>query len=93
MSLFNFLKTKKPEKERKMVRCPNKGYAWNPLRQFPPNAKCWCGSLKKSKKCCATYLSDCLLEESAEFIKKNWDEIVNHKVILPKALPKEKKDE
>lgn len=28
------------------------GKRWNPLRSYPPNEPCFCGSDKKSKKCC-----------------------------------------
>jgi hypothetical protein len=29
-----------------------KGFQWNPILRYPRNALCWCGSGKKSKKCC-----------------------------------------
>lgn len=28
------------------------GNSWNPLKKFPRNAPCFCGSEKKFKKCC-----------------------------------------
>ncbi len=28
------------------------GYSWNPLKKFPRNAFCPCGSKVKFKKCC-----------------------------------------
>lgn len=31
---------------------------WNPLRRFPRNAPCFCGSKEKFKRCCAEKLAD-----------------------------------
>lgn len=30
---------------------PKPGFDWNPLRQFPRNSPCWCGSKLKAKRC------------------------------------------
>jgi hypothetical protein len=30
----------------------SKGHSWNPLRKYPRNELCFCGSGLKSKKCC-----------------------------------------
>jgi hypothetical protein len=30
---------------------PRIGFAFNPLRDYPRNAPCWCGSGVKAKKC------------------------------------------
>ncbi len=39
---------------------PKAGYAWNPLRDFPRNEVCFCGSGKKFKKCHADRLRPCV---------------------------------
>lgn len=31
---------------------PAQKYALNPMTSYPRNLACWCGSMKKSKKCC-----------------------------------------
>lgn len=34
------------------IRVLEPGFAWNPLKKWPPNAPCFCGKPDKAKKCC-----------------------------------------
>lgn len=47
---------------------PKNGAAWNPLRSFPPNQKCFCGSQIKAKKCCLPKQPQCVDEKIAKEI-------------------------
>jgi len=42
------------------------GAAWNPIKQWPPNKKCFCGSLKKFKKCCRSKIPSAIDAKKAE---------------------------
>lgn len=43
---------------------PKPGHAWNPLKQYPRNEKCFCGSSEKAKKCCLPFIAaTCTIEE------------------------------
>ena len=35
-----------------MLIAPKDGFAWNPLRDYPRNLACFCGSGGKAKRCC-----------------------------------------
>ena len=50
------------------------GYAWNPLKKFPRNVKCFCGSGKKFKNCCLSKLRDIVDTKTAREIKKGMDD-------------------
>jgi hypothetical protein len=43
---------KRNPKEYKTARALEPGFAWNPLRKWPANAPCFCGTTTKAKKCC-----------------------------------------
>lgn len=45
------------------------GFAWNPLKQWPRNLTCFCGSKKKFKKCCMPRIRDLVTEKEAEELK------------------------
>ena len=45
---------------------PNKGTVWNPLRNYPRNMACFCGSAKKAKACCLPKLSPTIAESRAK---------------------------
>lgn len=45
---------------------PLPGCDWNPLKKFPRNESCYCGSKKKAKKCCLLVEPLAINEEFAE---------------------------
>lgn len=49
---------------------PKKGFVWNPLRKFPRNMSCVCGSGKKFKSCCESKIPKVVKEEHASVFKK-----------------------
>lgn len=49
---------------------PAEGRAWNPLRDYPRNLPCFCGSKKKFKKCCLAKMGDTVKAEDAAKLKK-----------------------
>lgn len=49
---------------------PKDGYAFNPLRDYPRNEACFCGSLKKFKKCHDGKLPMCCTVKSAHEIRQ-----------------------
>ncbi len=61
------------------------GAAWNPLRGYPVNKPCYCGSQTKAKKCCLPYLSQCISVPLANEIKKNWKGLLAGTYKLPPA--------
>lgn len=71
---------------KKYVYRADKGYGWNPLRGFPRNAPCWCGSKSKAKKCCLPFIKDALDDGSVLYLKQNWEKIVSGELNLPKAV-------
>jgi len=46
------------------------GFVWNPLRNWPRNAKCFCESGKKFKRCCALTIPIAVDEETAKKLRK-----------------------
>lgn len=56
---------------------PKENTAFNPLRAFPRNASCFCGSLKKAKRCCLPRLLPCIGAAKAKYIHEHWNEIVS----------------
>lgn len=61
---------------------PPPGYAWNPLKQYPRNANCFCGSGRKFKTCCVNLVLDCCLIEEAQKVRIDWDKIIAGKIRL-----------
>ena len=61
---------KPAELPRKHFYAPKPGYAWNPLRNWPRNEVCFCGSGKKSKKCHLPKLSECVAAKEAELLDR-----------------------
>ena len=53
-----------------------KGAMWNPLAKFPKNKPCFCGNLKKFKKCCRNTISSCVSLEVGRFVKQRWSSII-----------------
>ena len=52
---MSFKRTTKEEKEKlkpSKYHVTDKTLGWSPLRKYPPNEPCICGSGKKFKKCC-----------------------------------------
>jgi len=45
---------------------PQKGYTWNPLRGFPRNSPCPCGSDKKFKSCHRDLIQPICTNEEAQ---------------------------
>jgi len=54
----------------KYFKIPINGYALNPLKKFPRNEYCWCGSFLKSKNCCLPKQPNTLPSEMASVAKK-----------------------
>lgn len=75
----------KSEKFRQTFSRPYPGTTWNPLKKYPVNARCWCGSLTKAKKCCQPYVKAVVSEETADNILSNWKQILAGEVTLPKS--------
>lgn len=42
------------------------GWSYNPLSSYPRNDPCFCGSLKKSKKCCLNRIPKAIPQELAK---------------------------
>jgi hypothetical protein len=58
----------KPELPRKHYYAPKPGMRWNPLREWPRNEQCFCGSKKKAKKCHLPSLVECVKVSEAELL-------------------------
>lgn len=41
------------------------GYVWNPIRDYPRNKPCWCGSTRRAKACCLPNAATACTEEEA----------------------------
>lgn len=54
---------------------PIDGMVWSPLMRYPMNAKCFCGSGKKFKKCHKDQVKMACKPEEAEQLKKYVDMI------------------
>lgn len=52
---------------------PKDGLVWSPLSRYPANAKCFCGSGKKFKKCHKDQVKMAVKPEEAEQLKKYVD--------------------
>lgn len=48
----------------------------NPLLKYPRNAKCFCGSGKKSKVCCLPRASLSVYSSDAKIIREVWPELL-----------------
>lgn len=72
-------------KYRQMARRPAEGKTWNPIKKYPVNHPCYCGSALKAKKCCLPYLNDVCSEQFAKEMKLNWRKILSGQMTLPRA--------
>lgn len=54
----------------------NAGNAWNPLKRFPRNHPCFCGSGIKHKKCCAPFVGEYTSIPAANTIDRDWNELM-----------------
>lgn len=52
------------------------GAKWNPLRKFPVNKECFCGSKIKFKNCCDRKLVAAVHRDFAKYINANWDKLI-----------------
>jgi len=69
---------------------PTQGNVWSPLLRYPVNAKCFCGSKLKAKKCCMPKLSRAMDVKDAMQVLKDWDKIILGKILISEAeKPKE----
>lgn len=55
---------------------PKPGNAWNPLKAYPRNHDCFCGSELKAKKCCLPKVQEYCPAKTAQDLEKNWDKII-----------------
>ena len=67
---------RRDEKDRRVVWRPHEGRTWNPLRGYPRNNGCFCGSGDKAKKCCMPKLLSTVPAGEAKKIEENWDRIL-----------------
>lgn len=56
------------------------GYVWNPLKRFPRNHPCVCGSDRKFKSCCEPNLRPAMREAYAKEIIRYWNALVKGEV-------------
>lgn len=62
---------------KKMALVPRPGLVWSPLLRYPKNAKCFCGSGIKFKKCHDGRIKMAVMPDEAEQLKKYVDQVVN----------------
>ena len=60
------------------------GFVWNPLRKFPPNLPCFCGSQVKAKNCCLDKLARAVPKKTAAVTQMNWVRILKGEVTFVK---------
>lgn len=53
-------------------------YAFNPLRNYPRNRECWCGSYRKAKRCCLPKQARLCPVEVAITLAKYMNEVDKH---------------
>jgi len=53
----------------KLIRIPQPGNSWNPMKSHPRNALCFCGSDKKFKKCCLPTLGPTVPTDKVQMLK------------------------
>jgi len=65
-------KPKKSEykKFQKTLYVPARGRVFNPLRGYPRNKPCFCGSKKKFKKCCLQKMPDTITKEEDKKLRE-----------------------
>lgn len=73
--------------ERKLCQRLNPGAAWNPLKKYPRNKGCICGSGEKFKRCCLPRQPRTIQESEANKIVANWDRLLTGKLVI---VPPEK---
>ncbi len=49
---------------------PAAGFVWNPMRSYPVNSPCLCGSGKKYKKCHRGQMAECVTPKEAKSISE-----------------------
>lgn len=57
-------------KHHQMAYYPKGGRVWNPLRDWPRNYKCFCGSGKKAKSCCLPKVEATVTPQDAAELRK-----------------------
>ncbi len=55
---------------------PADGRLWNPLREFPRNMPCFCGSGNKFKRCCMKNLEDTVEPQQLAPLKKAMAQVI-----------------
>lgn len=91
LTLFGFaekvkLKEKmKGTKFRQMCAMPVRERTWNPVRKFPRNFGCFCGSGEKAKKCCLPHIAPTVSKKFAGYVNENWEHLLDGKLHLPRA--------
>lgn len=61
---------------------PMPGWTQNPLKGFPRNNPCFCGSKTKAKRCCIPKLDMVMNTQDAMRVRANWENIVSGKMQL-----------
>lgn len=72
----------KKEKGYFTLSCPP-GKMWNPMRKFPANKPCFCGSEVKAKFCCKPHLNKIVSQDFSYYIKENWEKLLSGEMTLP----------
>lgn len=63
-------------KQQKFI--PQQGLVWSPLLRYPKNAKCFCGSGTKFKRCHKDNMKMAVTPEEAKHLKAYVDNIVEN---------------
>ena len=62
------------------------GQKLNPLKAFPKNAPCFCGSQRKAKKCCIPRQSWAVSEGAAQKVTAGWARLVAGEATLQTVI-------
>jgi hypothetical protein len=72
-------------REERLVSQTLKGHVWNPMRKYPRNKGCFCGSGAKAKKCCLPDIRAACSEKFADYIDSNWEKLLSGQMTLPRS--------
>lgn len=61
---------------------PDAGNAWNPLKGFPRNNPCFCGSEIKAKHCCLPKTLEYCSAKTAGELRRVWPDIISGKHLV-----------
>lgn len=67
-------------RHKQMVWALKAGSSWNPLKRYPRNNPCFCGSELKHKKCCSPYVGEFTPTKIAKSLEKQWSDIIGRRI-------------